>query len=683
MPRSMRKSHLGLCLIAAALPAPLWAQDALVEVIVRGPLPAFRGDTAFSGVSVTRAEIEAAASLDEAIRTEAQGALFRRQSSLSANPTIQGLSFRAIAPSGAGRALVTLEGIPQNDPFGGWVIWAALPQDAIDQIRIVRGAGGGAYGAGALTGIAEMRLRPSTDHHISARLDLGENGSSGAHLGLGHGGAMLYYSDQTQYGDAAVRDPQRGAADAGVYGRDRALLAHFERPLCASGCANLGLLAGHYESQRDTGLQGATATATGAQYAISLTRPAQSDQNGYRLQLWYKTSDLSNRSVSVLSGRSGTQLANDQIATPASGLGFNAALRHQTPELEWEIGLDARQAEGEAQEFYRYMSGAATRYRVAGGQTVLAGVYGQGTRNIGDWAFTGALRIDQWRTDQGFRRETDLTTGLTVLDLAPEATEETVASARLGLTYALSARSQWRLAAYSGFRPPSLNELYRPFRVGNDVTEANSALRPETLSGIETGWRYGHEGLTIDLGLFYNNLRDPITNVTIGAGPATFPTAGFIPAGGVLRQRQNTGRITAWGLEAAGRLRITDDLTVRSSLALTRARLTDAGALNGKRPAQAPAYVASIGAIYDVGQGRLGADWVFIGKSFEDDTNSQPLKAANKLRLSYDHPLTEDWSMALIVDNALDSEIEIQRTGDGTLSYDNRRTVTLSLRYRP
>ena len=74
--------------------------------------------------------------------------LFRRTSSLGANPTTQGVSLRGIAGSGASRALVTLDGVPQNDPFGGWVIWTGLPSEAVSSATVVRGAGSGPYGAG-------------------------------------------------------------------------------------------------------------------------------------------------------------------------------------------------------------------------------------------------------------------------------------------------------------------------------------------------------------------------------------------------------------------------------------------------------------------------------------------------------------------------------------------------------
>jgi len=42
-------------------------------------------------------------------------------------------------------------------------------------------------------------------------------------------------------------------------------------------------------------------------------------------------------------------------------------------------------------------------------------------------------------------------------------------------------------AGYRGWRLPTLNELYRPFRAGADATAANSGLNPKTLTGAEAG----------------------------------------------------------------------------------------------------------------------------------------------------------------------------------------------------
>ena len=51
-----------------------------------------------------------------------------------AQPTTQGVSLRGIGPSGQSRTLVLLDGVPFNDPFGGWVYWTRVPLMAVDQI---------------------------------------------------------------------------------------------------------------------------------------------------------------------------------------------------------------------------------------------------------------------------------------------------------------------------------------------------------------------------------------------------------------------------------------------------------------------------------------------------------------------------------------------------------------------
>src|SRR5947209_7892095 len=61
--------------------------------------------------------------LDDRLRQVPGFSLFRRSSSIVANPTTQGVSLRATGSSGASRTLVLWDGIPVNDPFGAGVYW--------------------------------------------------------------------------------------------------------------------------------------------------------------------------------------------------------------------------------------------------------------------------------------------------------------------------------------------------------------------------------------------------------------------------------------------------------------------------------------------------------------------------------------------------------------------------------
>ncbi len=126
--------------------------------------PIRSGNAAFSVTTLSAADLGDASELRPRARPGAGGSRFSgADSSLSANPTTQGPSLRSIAPSGAGRALVTLDGVPQNDPFGGWVIWSSLPpgrhRGGPDRARRpVQGP----YGAGALTGVVALSEQRGT-----------------------------------------------------------------------------------------------------------------------------------------------------------------------------------------------------------------------------------------------------------------------------------------------------------------------------------------------------------------------------------------------------------------------------------------------------------------------------------------------------------------------------------------
>ena len=120
------------------------------------------------------------------------------------------------------------------------------------------------------------------------------------------------------------------------------------------------------------------------------------------------------------------------------------------------------------------------RYREAGGETLTYGAYAEAWRRFGDTLLTGGLRADGWTAAAGFRTERDATTGALTLDLQPADHSDNAFTGRLALRRDFG-ETYFRSAVYRGFRPPTLNELHRPFRVGNDVTEANTALAPETL----------------------------------------------------------------------------------------------------------------------------------------------------------------------------------------------------------
>jgi len=78
--------------------------------------------------------------LDDRLRELPGFSLFRRTSSVVAHPTTQGISLRGIGSSGASRTLVLWDGIPANDPFGGWVYWSQFIPEETGRVEVARGA---------------------------------------------------------------------------------------------------------------------------------------------------------------------------------------------------------------------------------------------------------------------------------------------------------------------------------------------------------------------------------------------------------------------------------------------------------------------------------------------------------------------------------------------------------------
>ncbi len=669
------------------MPAVAPPPAATVEVVVVYPprLAPLGGEAAFSAVQIGPEILKQTPRLDQALETAPGVSLFRRTTSLSANPTTQGVSLRAIAGSGAGRALVTLDGAPVNDPFGGWVIWTALPSEGLEGATIVRGAGAGPYGAGALTGVVALQERGGRDGLGAVDISAGERNSYRAAVSGGTQSVLITGALESTDGYTPVRGKIAGAADTPLSLHDQTLAMRVQHEF---GTVQAAVRVGVFQEKRGAGLLGAGSTAKGTSATATLVQPSTADTLGWRLQAWERTSDLANSSVAVPVGRATTTPANNEFSTPAQGRGLNAAVQGHAGAVAWEVGADARWAHGTDHELFKVTNGLFTMGRDAGGETFVGGAYVEGAYDAAPWIVTGGIRLDRWMSTNAQRHEFVLATKVTTLNSAAPDASGTVPTGRIGVRYTVSPDLWLRGAAYAGFRAPTLNELHRPFRVGNDVTESNPLLRPEKLDGIEAGIG-GDSGIHWQGTVFYNQLRDPVTNVTLGVGPGVIPAlplAGFIPAGGTLRQRQNAGEINAYGVEGEASGDLTTALTWRAAFAYTHARVdggSSAPQLTGLRPAQTPEWTVT-----------AGLDWRALEKltvsgalrysslQFEDDQNIRRLPPGADLDMRAAWSLAPGQELYVAVDNVADAKISTGKTADFVDSYSEPRTFRVGFSYR-
>jgi outer membrane receptor protein involved in Fe transport len=230
-----------------------------------------------------------------------------------------------------------------------------------------------------------------------------------------------------------------------------------------------------------------------------------------------------------------------------------------------------------------------------------------------------------------------------------------------------------------------LNELHRPFRVGNDVTEANPDLSPERLYGAEIGAN-GRGRISWDADLFYNQLANAITNVTIGHGPGVFPQVGYVAAGGTLYERRNAGDIDAYGAEGSMEHAFGERFRLRVSFDLTHARVdggSQAPQLTGKRPALTPAEAATADLIWRAcDRLTLTAEARYEGDRFDDDLNTRKIDGGTGVNARAKWRLTPSVDVYASVENLFDADLQTGRSAVNVVTYDAPRMVQLGLTVR-
>ena len=604
--------------------------------------------------------------------------LFRRADSYTAHPTTQGLTMRGVGANAAGRTLVTLDGVPLNDPFGGWIYWSALGPDAVSEIDVLRGGGAGAFGAQALAGALDMRSQRAGlgDNKISAWL--GSRGSynvSGrAAFQAGDTGLTLTASRFETDGAYLFSEDQRGPVDVPTASEVTSLGAKLDQQL---GDTRLKASARYFKEERVNGLSLATNQTEAID--VDLTLSGEAGDAAWEVTGYYRDRDFANAFVSARDGRTVERPVLDQFDVPAWGAGMLARIQFDG----LEFGIDGRRMSGETNERFRNLGGGFTRQRRAGGDQWILGLYGEYGAEAGDTAYSATFRMDRWRTYGGERLETNIADGSIVRDDDVANRGSWVWSGRLGLEHALTGAVTMRGAAYKSWRLPTLNEYYRPFRVVNDITEANANLVPEKLYGLELGFDYAPLNTArFSATLFRNWLSDGVGNVTIGFGPGFFPLGGFVPAGGVLRQRANIDRSVIDGFELEADIELQTGWRLTARYLYARARVTAFEArpeLVGKRPVQTPRHGITLGTWYEGEKFTFNSELRYSSAQFDDDLNQRKLDGIVTLNAGASYKLQDNVSLTANVENLFDAEVISAVSGTGLETLAQRRTARIGL----
>lgn len=681
----------------ASEPEPMEMERVVVES-KRLPPWVVEGSYAIDVVDPSAAAVRARQNLDDVLRSTPGFRLFRRSSSSIAHPTAQGVSLRNTGASGASRTLVLVDGMPRNDPFGGWVPWTAIPGGSIERVTLVRDGGLSPFGQatmGGLIAIDSLLQRQESLLRIEARAGEALDsdglaiGTWAAAEGTTLGGA---YRHADYPGFPVIAAAQRGSidTDAGYridWGRG------VVRQVIGDGW-EAGVQVEGFRENRSNGTPQAVNRTEGTDWSLALRRPRPGTSGPPLAEVFIYGQDreFSNVFTAVDDARTRETPVLDQFSVPSEAIGGGIRMTLDADGIhDVRLGIDGRWVQGFTNEDFRNLGNGFTRRRRAGGEQWQAGAWVLDTVEVHpDVHINLGARIDHLGRTGASRRETDLIDGSTVLDVRVPDSDRFEESLRAGIIWAATDALALRASAFTSAREPTLNELYRPFRVGNDITEANSGLDAERLRGIDAGFAWIAETrtigeLTLEGSAFLNRIDDAVANVTLAEGPAVVPPWGFIPAGGTGQQRRNVEHIDLAGFEIAATWKPIEHLAVRATYLWTEAETSGGrgqSSLDGKRPAQTPEHQASLAVeISPTDRLTAGAELRYVGEQFEDDLNTIQLADALVVDLFVGWEIGRQWSIVAGLENAFDETIETRKTSDGLTYVGNPRLWTLGARY--
>jgi outer membrane receptor protein involved in Fe transport len=617
---------------------PVTFADSVVVTATRG---AERLPSAASATVVTAAQLSntAAGALDDVLRNTPGFSLFRRQSSRVANPTTQGVTLRGVSGSGASRTLVLSDGVPLNDPFGSWVYWNRIPQAAVDRVEVVRGATGDLYGADALGGVVQV-LTFSPDH-TRARATI-EGGSLDTFRGSLFGGiarngwaASGAYEGNTTDGAYTVAPEARGPVDARA---DSDYQTGYATGGRQADTWNVFVKGALYSEDRGNGTPLQVNTTDWKQ--ISSTAGGNLAGGTWQVQAAGSSQDYYQTFTAVAADRASERLTTEQTTDTS----------FQTVGGQWTrlfgrttliAGADFQRTDSTIEEFRYSITNVQTGPFFAGGIERTFGGYARASIPLRD-AFTVELggRVDDWTSEPTDPALPDKS----VTFFSPRAS----AAWRSG-RYAIQG------AVYHANRPPSLNELHRGFRVGNTVTNPNPLLEPETLTGVEGGVLVSWTKVSARTTAFFNDLDGAISNITLSSTPTL-----------ITRERRNSDKIRATGVEVEADARLTPTLSLNGQLVYTSSHFRGSvatPAIEGNRVPQVPAWQGGFGLTWtDPRIVTAAAQVRFSSEQYDDDANQFLLDGYGVMDVQVSRAVTSGLVGFMAIENLFDTVYDTGRT---------------------
>lgn len=632
-------------------PVRVVVQRPLETVVVsayRSPLPTMDSPTSTRVMPREMLRQSAPISLDGKLREVPGFELYRRSSSLVANPTTEGVSLRGLGSTAASRSLVLFDGIPLNDPYGGWIHWEEIPEPAIESVEVVRGGASDLYGSSAIGGV--INLLPVRPRANSLRLSTAygseatTNDSALGTFGSGAWSGMFAGSVIATDGYTLIAPEFRGPVDQPSNVHAQNGLTEFDRNFRDGGHAFLRGTVLNESRHNGTPLQ-----ANG----LRLWRYAAGADAGRLMLRFYGASEHYWQSFSsVPAGRASetlTKVGHDPSGELGAQANWHQPVGHNLLLL---VGADTRDVR--AVDYSQLFVGAGGKTS-AGSRQRQTGVYGEALYTPEKWTLSGSARVDHFSNFDA--KQFAQSGGFTPLPTL----EETVFNPRVGVSRRLTHSFALNASAFRAYRAPTENELYRSFQVGQQITKANPNLKSERATGWESGFQVNMEriGSTVRASYFWTQVNRPITALTL----STTPTSELL-------QRANLGQIESRGVSL--------DYSVEQRwFAITGGyQFADATVTkSAQEPELVGNWIPQVARNMATAQlvlrkprlGVLSLQGRMSGRQFDDDLNQYLLHSYFRLDAYASHSIGRHVQIYAEGENLFDREIEVGKTPLPTL----------------
>ena len=301
--------------------------------------------------------------------------------------------------------------------------------------------------------------------------------------------------------------------------------------------------------------------------------------------------------------------------------------------------------------------------RTGSGRQRTLGWFGEDIFHRSNWTVILAARLDDWNNFNGQLVLFPIGAAPTVTTYSSRS--DLAFSPRLSVLRALNRNVSVTGSIYRAFRAPTLNELYRTFRVGSVVTANNPALKAERLTGAEAGLNVTAWERRLDVRgtFFWSDIVNPIANVY----QSTSPT------GTVNQEKENLGRTRSRGVELDSIVQLTRDVRVTASYAYTQATVLsypgNPGGIDyvGLYVTGVPRNVFTCEARYwHPSRLFLSVQGRFIGRQFDDAANQFPLNNFFTMNLEAGRDLTRNVQLFVASENLTNQRYQVANTAAPT-----------------